>query len=79
MTPSEMNRIIGMTVKRLRNKAGINQSYVAEAIGLDQSALSRVEKGKQALTASQIFGLREVPGFKSLHSKITREMKQCSN
>jgi transcriptional regulator with XRE-family HTH domain len=38
---------LGMNVKRLREKAGISQQYLATLAGLSMSAVSLVEQGKK--------------------------------
>ncbi len=47
------NAVIGEIVRDIRKHRNLNQTEVCKAIGLDQSALSRVESGKQQLTAAQ--------------------------
>ena len=44
---------IGNILRVTRKHLGVNQTAVAPRLGLDQSALSRVESGKQMLTATQ--------------------------
>jgi len=46
---------IGRILQATRKHLGLNQTAVAPQLGLDQSALSRVESGKQMLTATQWF------------------------
>lgn len=46
---------IGQILQATRKHLGLNQTAVAPQLGLDQSALSRVESGKQMLTATQWF------------------------
>jgi transcriptional regulator with XRE-family HTH domain len=46
---------IGRILQATRKHLGMNQTAVAPQLGLDQSALSRVESGKQMLTATQWF------------------------
>ena len=48
-----LSQRIGREVKRIRKKSGMNQTELAPLLGLDQSALSRVENGKQVLTVGQ--------------------------
>lgn len=49
----QLNLLIGMVVKRARKLSKVNQSDLAGHLGLEQSALSRVETGRQQLTAAQ--------------------------
>lgn len=51
-TPS-ITLAIGEIVKSIRLDHGINQTELSHHLGLDQSAMSRVESGKQILTATQ--------------------------
>lgn len=48
-----IDHVIGAQIKDLRKKHGLNQVQFCKHIGLDQSALSRVESGRQQLTAAQ--------------------------
>lgn len=48
-----LNHVIGAEVRRLRKESGLGQVEFAVELGLDQSALSRIESGKQVLTAPQ--------------------------
>ena len=49
----QLNKTIGTHLKEIRKEEKLTQNEVAKAIGLEQSALSRVECGKQPLTAAQ--------------------------
>ena len=46
--------IVGRILVSLRKNAGIGQDQLAEAIGITQSTLSRVERGESALTVEQL-------------------------
>jgi len=46
--------IVGRILVSLRKDAGIGQDQLAEAIGITQSTLSRVERGESALTVEQL-------------------------
>lgn len=59
----QMIHRIGEMVRAARRHRGMNQVLVAPKLGLDQSALSRVESGKQMLTASQWFAFCELVGI----------------
>lgn len=52
-TMKKLNRAIGAEIKRIRKKSEMNQVKLAPILGLDQSALSRVENGAQSLSAAQ--------------------------
>lgn len=41
------NTSIGQRVKTLREKAGLNQMQIAEFLGVDQSNISKCEKGER--------------------------------
>lgn len=49
----KLNHEIGAFVQATRKANGWKQTEIAKRLGLDQSALSRVENGKQSLTAAQ--------------------------
>jgi transcriptional regulator with XRE-family HTH domain len=54
---------IGQILQATRKHLGLNQTAVAPQLGLDQSALSRVESGKQMLTATQWFTFCSLSGI----------------
>ena len=51
----KINARIGRWVNRIRRRHSIRQTKLAPLLGLDQSALSRVENGLQQLSAAQLF------------------------
>lgn len=48
-----LNHDIGVLVWIIRKRLGMRQTEMAKLLGLDQSALSRVENGRQELSAWQ--------------------------
>jgi transcriptional regulator with XRE-family HTH domain len=54
---------IGKLLQATRKHLGMNQTALAPQLGLDQSALSRVESGKQMLTAHQWFTFCNIAGI----------------
>lgn len=50
-----VNQRIGRLLQATRKHLGLSQSVIAPQLGLDQGGLSRVESGKQLLTAAQWF------------------------
>lgn len=51
MPKKEWNKIVGADIRRKRMRLGLSQSVVAHVLEMDQSALSRIEAGKQELSA----------------------------
>lgn len=45
---------VGRNIKILREKSGLNQKQVAEFLGLDQSMISKIEKGERNISADLI-------------------------
>ena len=45
---------VGKNIKVLREKSGLNQKQVAEFLGLDQSMISKIEKGERNISADLI-------------------------
>ncbi len=41
------NNLIGQKIKQLREKAGLNQMQIAQFLGVDQSNISKCEKGER--------------------------------
>ncbi len=58
-----INRIIGENIRLLRENAGFTQSNLAEFIKVDQSYISKVEKGERALSADSLEKLSALFGF----------------
>lgn len=48
------NRIIGDNIRVLRDNAGFTQNNLAQFLGVDQSLISKVEKGERSLSADMI-------------------------
>lgn len=55
---------IGQAVKAARKIAKFSQIELAQILGINQSALCRIENGIQKLSASEALVLREIIGFK---------------
>jgi transcriptional regulator with XRE-family HTH domain len=55
-TPSE----VGSVVAELRRQAGLDQAAVAAPLGVDQSAVSRVERGERRLSAWELAAIAEL-------------------
>jgi transcriptional regulator with XRE-family HTH domain len=45
---------VGQAIVALRDKFGVSQGRVADAVGVDQSTISRVEGGERALSVSEL-------------------------
>jgi transcriptional regulator with XRE-family HTH domain len=61
-----LDKNIGAFLRKMREEAEYNQTELAPLLGLDQSALSRVESGKQQLTAGQLVTFCHAVGLESL-------------
>lgn len=48
---------VGRRIAELRADRGVSQRRLAEAIGLDQSALSRIESGERGLAVEELVGI----------------------
>lgn len=53
---------VGAEIARLRALAGLDQRDLATQIGLDPSAMSRIETGKRGLGADELFRLARALG-----------------
>jgi transcriptional regulator with XRE-family HTH domain len=51
--------IVGHTVNRLRNAAGLTQERLAELAGIDMRSLQRIEAGAWNMTVDYLDRLRE--------------------
>lgn len=54
------NGIVGYVLEEQRKNLGYDQAHVAKAAGISQPVLSRLEKGKAAITIDQLFLLSNV-------------------
>ena len=45
---------LGARLKELRDASGMSQEQLADALGVDQSTISRVERGQRAVTAREL-------------------------
>lgn len=58
-----MNLInIGNKIKALRERAGLNQTQIAEFLGVDQSYISKCEKGERQLNVDLLEKLSDLFG-----------------
>jgi transcriptional regulator with XRE-family HTH domain len=57
-TPAE----VGAVVAGLRRGASMDQSQVAAHLGIDQPAVSRIERGERRLNAWELYALAELLG-----------------
>jgi transcriptional regulator with XRE-family HTH domain len=55
-TPAE----VGSVVAELRRRAGLDQTAVAAHLGIDQAAVSRVERGERRLSAWELAALADL-------------------
>ena len=53
---------IGKNIKRLRQKAQLNQESVAKALNITQSALSHIERGESQVEISHLLRLPAILG-----------------
>lgn len=57
------NILIGLKVKELREKAGLNQTQLAQFLEVDQSTLSKCEKGERQFQVDHLERLGSLFGF----------------
>lgn len=53
---------IGRNIQEARYKRGLNQAQLGDAIALDRTAISRIENGTRAVTASELTRMVEILG-----------------
>lgn len=53
---------MGQRISRERQRANLTQAYLAAAIGLERTAISRIEQGKQGIDSLQLMRIAEVIG-----------------
>lgn len=62
MTPQALSRAIGAEIKRIRRTAKLSQTACGKVCGVDQSAWSRIESGKQQMTLLQFMAFCSLVG-----------------
>ena len=67
---------IGIRIKELRTQAGFNQSVIAEYLQVDQSLISKIEKGEREASTDVLKKLAELFGCKV--STIINEEEEIS-
>jgi transcriptional regulator with XRE-family HTH domain len=55
--------LIGQKIKALREKAGLNQVQIAQFLGVDQSTISKCEKGERQFQVDHLERLGSLFGF----------------
>ncbi len=59
----DMDQIIGFHISEWRREAGLSQDALAQSIGMQQTAISKIEAGKQSLTVEQLLSILEACGI----------------
>jgi transcriptional regulator with XRE-family HTH domain len=62
MPMNEIDRQLGEQIRSLREQRHITQAVFGKALGLDQSAVSRIEDGSRSLTAGELASASSVLG-----------------
>jgi transcriptional regulator with XRE-family HTH domain len=78
VTGDELRRAFGVTLRRLRLRAGIAQERLALESGLDRAYMSMLERGAHAPTLETIFRLLPPLGitFTGFARALERTLKQ---
>lgn len=69
--------VLGVVVANKRKALGLEQSTIAERIGLSQASYSRLESGKSTFTVDQLFELAEALGVSA--SKLFNEVENTAD
>jgi len=64
---------LGFKVKKLREKIGISQSSLAEALGVDRVTISKIENGERKIYAEEIKKLSE---YFNISSDVLLDLKE---
>ena len=54
LNDSELLKIIGLRIKKVREELGISQTLLANSMGKDQQWLQRIEKGNTNITIKSL-------------------------
>jgi transcriptional regulator with XRE-family HTH domain len=75
-----MEHIICENIKRLRENAGYNQQSIAEFLHVDQSLISKIEKGERSISADMLEKLASLFGVSvvDLSSKPITKTLSCA-
>jgi transcriptional regulator with XRE-family HTH domain len=68
---SQSSQEASMDIRQARRQAGISQVQLARMIGVDQSAVSRIERGQRSVTVDRLVAISKVLGVEPsllLHS-----------
>ena len=57
-----INKMVGKNIRALRENAGFTQSNLGQFINVDQSLISKIEKGERSLSADMIEKLASLFG-----------------
>ncbi len=71
-----MANIIGENIKKLRENIGISQKSIALFLGVDQSLISKIEKGERILSADMLEKLANLFGVSV--EAIERNLQETS-
>ena len=71
---------VGQRIERLRGERGVSQRRLADAIGVDPSALSRIESGQRGLAVGELVAISEFFGVTTdeLLRRGGRRLCRCS-
>lgn len=72
-----MRALIGENLKTLREKMGLNQRNIAEFLNVDQSLISKIEKGERNISADMLEKLSNLYGIQI--DEIEREQVNMSD
>lgn len=73
----EDNFLIGQRIKRLRDRKGLKQDYVAERLGISSGHYSNIENGHKSCTLSVLIRLCRV--LDTTPNEILRDCIQIEN
>ena len=71
MNPKNKELVILQQIRKIRNKKGYSQQYLAMRLGIDQSAYQKIESGVSSIKLHQFFNILdilEINSSKFLHS-----------
>lgn len=73
MRMSEADRQLGARIRSLREERRMTQTALGEALGIDQSTVSRIEDGLRSLTARELASASSVLGV-TIAALLAEEM-----